>query len=56
MFSSFLLTVFAARTPACPSLTSELPTKTLFYAPIILSIVVAVAIQFVFQLYFFLNV
>lgn len=48
LFASFVLTLFAARTPAVKKLTSETPPKTLFHAPIIVSLLVATAIQFVF--------
>jgi hypothetical protein len=56
MFASFLLTLFAANTGAYSKLTKDLPTETLFYSPIILSVCISVAIQFIFQLFFFYNV
>jgi magnesium-transporting ATPase (P-type) len=43
-------------TGAYPYLTKEIPTSTLFYAPILMSVAGSAAIQFGFQIFFFYNV
>jgi cation-transporting ATPase 13A2 len=50
------LSIFQARTGAYSKLSSEVPTATLFYAPVLASVAGSAAIQFVFQLFWFLNV
>ena len=50
------LSIFQARTGAYDKLSPEIPTATLFYAPVLASVAGSAAIQFLFQLFFFLNV
>lgn len=50
------LSIFQARTAAYPYLTKELPTSTLFYMPVLVSVAGSALIQFGFQAFFFFNV
>lgn len=50
------LSIFQARTGAFDILTKEVPTATLFYLPVIVSVIASALIQFFFQLFWFLNV
>lgn len=50
------LSIFSAWTGPYQTLNSNLPTATLFYMPVLVSVFVSAAIQLVFQVYFFLNV
>jgi cation-transporting ATPase 13A2 len=50
------LSIFQARTGAYSKLSSEVPTATLFYTPVLASVAGSAAIQFGFQLFWFLNV
>jgi len=50
------LSIFSAWTGPYPTLNRSLPTATLFYLPVILSVFVSAAIQLAFQVYFYLNV
>jgi len=50
------LSIFSARTGPYPQLNKFLPTETLFYLPVLMSVFISAFIQFSFQLYFFINV
>jgi len=50
------LSLFSAWTGAHEKLTKHIPTATLFYRPVLLSVIMSAAIQLAFQLYFFINV
>lgn len=50
------LSIFQARTGAYEILTKEVPTATLFYLPVIVSVASSALIQFLFQLFWCLNV
>jgi magnesium-transporting ATPase (P-type) len=45
---TFPLTIFIAMTRPQPNLTDDLPTESLFYAPILMSVIIMAAIQFAF--------
>jgi cation-transporting P-type ATPase 13A2 len=50
------LSIFSAWTGPYPTLNKSLPTATLFYLPVVLSVFTSAAIQLAFQVYFYLNV
>lgn len=50
------LSVVQAWTGSYHKLTKDVPTATLFYFPVLLSVIVSSMIQFCFQLYFFINI
>jgi cation-transporting ATPase 13A3/4/5 len=50
------LAFLQSRTAAYPKLTEHLPTASLFYIPVIVSVAGSALIQLAFQLYFFLTV
>lgn len=50
------LSIVQAWTGSYEKLTKEVPTATLFYFPVLLSVVVSSLIQFAFQIFFFFNV
>jgi len=50
------LSIFSAWTGAYPTLNKELPTHTLFYTPVLISVATSALIQLAFQVYFFINV
>jgi cation-transporting ATPase 13A3/4/5 len=50
------LSIFSAWTGAYPKLTKDLPTATLFYTPVLISVFMSALIQLAFQVYFFVNV
>ncbi len=50
------LSIFQAWTGAYEKLTKHVPTATLFYLPVLISVVVAAAIQLAFQIYWYLDV
>lgn len=50
------LSIFSAWTGAYPKLNSSIPTASLFYAPVLISVFVSALIQLAFQVYFFVNV
>lgn len=50
------LCIFSAWTGAYPRLTKHVPTATLFYFPVLVSVMVSGLIQLAFQVYFFINV
>jgi magnesium-transporting ATPase (P-type) len=50
------LSIFSAWTGAHEKLNKEVPTATLFYKPVIISVIMSATIQLAFQVYFFLNV
>ena len=50
------LSIFQAWTGAYHKLTKDMPTETLFYYPIILSVVVSAVIQCAFQVFFYENI
>ena len=50
------LSVMQAWTGSYHKLTKDMPTSTLFYFPVILSVCVSSLIQIAFQLFFFLNI
>ena len=50
------LSIFSAWTGPYPTLNKNLPTATLFYAPVLISVFVSSLIQLAFQVYFFVNV
>ena len=50
------LSVVQAWTGSYHSLTKDVPTATLFYFPVLLSVIVSSLIQFAFQLFFFFSV
>jgi len=52
---TFPLTIFIAMTRPQPNLTADLPTESLFYAPILMSVIIMAAIQFAFQTYVFVT-
>lgn len=53
---TFPLTIFIAMTRPQPNLTSDLPTESLFYLPILMSVTIMAFIQFGFQTYMLFNV
>ena len=53
---TFPLTIFIARTKPHEKLTADLPTESLFYVPILMSVIVMAFIQFAFQTFFFFNI
>ena len=50
------LSIVQAWTGSSERLTKDVPTATLFYYPVLLSVVASSLIQFIFQLFFFLKV
>jgi len=50
------LSIVQAWTGSYPKLTKDMPTASLFYYPVILSVMVCSLIQFGFQFYFFIDV
>jgi hypothetical protein len=50
------LSIFSAWTGAHEKLNKEVPTATLFYKPVIVSVIMSATIQLAFQVYFFINV
>lgn len=50
------LAIFQAWTGAYHKLTKDMPTDTLFYKPVLISVFVSAAIQLGFQIFYFLNV
>ena len=50
------LSVVQAWTGSYHKLTKDVPTATLFYGPVLTSVIVSSAIYFAFQLFFFLNI
>ena len=50
------LSIFSAWTGPYPTLNKNLPTATLFYAPVLISVIMSATIQFAFQTYFFFDV
>lgn len=50
------LSIFSAWTGPHPELNKFLPTETLFYFPVLLSVFASAAIQLGFQVYFYINV
>jgi hypothetical protein len=50
------LSIFSAWTGAHEKLNKEVPTATLFYTPVLVSVIMSAAIQLAFQVYFFVNV
>jgi cation-transporting P-type ATPase 13A2 len=50
------LSIVQAWTGSYEKLTKDVPTGTLFYYPVLLSVVVSSLIQFAFQLFFFLDI
>jgi cation-transporting ATPase 13A3/4/5 len=53
---TFPLTIFIAGTKPQEKLTADLPTESLFYVPILMSVSIMAAIQFAFQTFFFLDI
>lgn len=53
---TFPLTIFIARTKPQEKLTADLPTESLFYLPILMSVIIMAFIQFAFQTFFYFNV
>lgn len=52
---TFPLTIFIAMSRPQPNLTADLPTESLFYMPILMSVIIMAAIQFAFQTYVFVT-
>ena len=50
------LSILQARTSSYGELTSDRPTSTLFYMPVILSVCLSSLLQIAFQLYFYIDV
>ena len=50
------LSIFSAWTGSFPKLNKQLPTATLFYTPVLISVTVSALIQLSFQIYFFSDV
>lgn len=50
------LSILSAWTGAHDKLSKDVPTATLFYKPVIVSVVMSSAIQCAFQIYYFINV
>ena len=50
------LSIFSAWTGANPKLSKDVPTATLFYTPVIVSVILSAVIQLAFQVYYFVNV
>ena len=50
------LSIFQSWTGPWPELNKHVPTATLFYLPVLLSVLASVAIQWSFQIYFHINV
>ena len=50
------LSVLQAWTGSCEKLTKDVPTATLFYFPVLTSVIVASCIQLAWQLFWFLNI
>ena len=52
----FPLTILQARTEAWPKLTADIPTQSLFYPPVILSVILTISIQIFFNTFIYYNV
>ena len=50
------LSVFQAQTGSYHKLTKDMPTDTLFYGPVLISVGVSALIQLVFQVFYYMNV
>lgn len=50
------LAIFQAWTGAYHKLTKDMPTDTLFYKPVLISVFTSALIQLVFQIFYFINV
>jgi len=56
MIALIPLTLLQQRTGSCPELTKDLPTSSLFYLPVLLSVILSSLIQAAFQVYFWVDV
>jgi hypothetical protein len=50
------LSIFQARTGSYHKLTKDMPTDTLFYGPVLISVCVSALIQLLFQTFYFINI